>query len=64
MIEHLKQMPAWVILSTLFVLLMIGYYVRPDNLTEDAAKGVLAALLLSIQTNKQTLPPPTEPKTP
>lgn len=47
--NQIKQMPAWIILAVLFVLLMIGYYIRPDNLTEDSAKGVLGALLMSIQ---------------
>lgn len=57
----LKQTPAWIILAVLFVLLMIGYYVRPDNLTEDSAKAVLGALLMSIQTTpkKQDEQPPT-----
>lgn len=49
MIEKLKDIPAWAILTVLFLFLMVCYYVRPDALTEDSAKGVLGALLMSIQ---------------
>lgn len=59
MIENLKLIPPWFVLFVLMVLLMIGYYIRPDNLTEDSAKAVLGALLLSIQPRQQA-PPPNE----
>lgn len=62
MIASLKQIPPWLVLFVLFVLLMIGYYIRPDNVTEDAVKAVLGALLLSIQPRPIQQPP--EPSTP
>lgn len=55
--NNLKDIPAWVVLSALFILLMIGYYIRPDNVTEDSAKGILAALLLSLRPNQNTPTP-------
>lgn len=59
MIQHLKDVPTWTVLLFLFILVMVGYYIRPDNLTEDAAKGILGALLLSLQTKprNETQPP-------
>lgn len=54
MIEQMKHIPSWLILLILFVCLMIGYYIRPDNVTEDALKSVIGALLLSM---RSTQPP-------
>ncbi len=60
--NRLKQVPPWFVLFILFILLMVGYYVRPDNVTEDSLKAVLGALLLSIQPRSQQ--PPQDPPTP
>lgn len=60
-VEVLRIMPTWVILSFLFVVLLICYYIRPDNVTEDTLKGVIGALLLSIQPRQQPPPPPAAP---
>lgn len=60
--NQLRATPPWLVLFILFVLLMLGYYIRPDNLTEDCAKGVIGALLLSIQPRQH--PPPTDPPAP
>ena len=51
--KFLREMPSWVILSTLFAFLQIMYHLRPDSLTEDAVKGVLGALLLSMRPHQQ-----------
>lgn len=48
-LSHIKDLPAWLVLLILFVILMIGYYIRPDAVTEDMAKGVLGAILLSLR---------------
>lgn len=58
MMEHLKQLPVWCALSGLFVILLAGYYIRPDNVTEDALKSVLGALLLSLQVKPRPQDPP------
>lgn len=55
----IKEIPSWVVLFVLLSLLMLGYYVRPDNVTEDSFKAVLGALLLSLQTKPK--PPEQNP---
>lgn len=62
MIDTLKNLPSWFVLCVLFVALLVAYYVRPDNVTEDLLKGVSGALLLSLRSVQ--LPPPPPPVTP
>lgn len=57
-IHFLKEIPAWAVLSMLFGCLLIGYYIRPDNVTEDSLKAVLGALLLTLRPNERSQPPP------
>ena len=52
----LKEAPSWMILFALFIVLLTGYYIRPDNVTEDSLKAVVGALLLSLRST-QPAPP-------
>lgn len=58
-ISTLREMPTWFVLLIVLGVLLTGYYIRPDNVTEDAIKSVAGALLLSLQHNKPLPPPPT-----
>lgn len=48
----LKELPAWIVLVTIFLALLIAYYVRPDAVTVDMIKTVLGAILLALQLPK------------
>lgn len=54
----LKEIPAHVWLFALVMILLGGYYVRPDTLTYDLVKISLGALLatLTIKNNNPPLP--------
>lgn len=55
--DKLKATPPWFVLVVLFILLMSGYYIRPDNVTEAAINQVLGAILLSLQLQPKATPP-------
>jgi len=52
-INALSAVPAWVILLTIFIILVSLWHIRPDADTQTMMKEVLAALLLSMRVGKQ-----------
>lgn len=56
----LKAIPTHVWLVFCFILLLVGYYIRPDPVTVDLVKAFSGALLLSLRTGNDQRPPPNE----
>lgn len=54
----LKEIPAHVWLFTLVMILLGGYYVRPDTLTYDLVKISLGALLATLTIKNNNPSPP------
>lgn len=63
--SFIRDIPTHVWLVMACILLMVAYYIRPDNVTEDLVKSFCGALLLSLRGgNDQRPPPPPTPITP
>ena len=62
LIVHLKDVPTHVWLMLLFLVLLGGYYIRPDEVTHDLLKADFGALLLSLTNG--SIHPPTPPPNP
>lgn len=64
--DTLKNVPSWFVLTILFLCVLVAYYIRPDPVSQDILKGIIGALLLSLQpksTQQSTpsLPPQPQP---
>ena len=58
LITHLKDVPTHVWLMLLFLVLLCGYYIRPDEVTHDLLKADFGALLLSLTSGQRTVNTP------
>lgn len=59
--HFLKEVPTWAVLFVLLILLLTGYYIRPDNVTEDAIKAIIGALLGALMPRPPMAAPPILP---